>query len=95
MSFWWEAGAGGEGGARSARAGLQARDLRGWKIHHHGKGTAFQVRVSLYLFSFLKKEAFARNCLCVQNKKEISVLVTKKPRVGTQNKCLFFVYQSS
>jgi hypothetical protein len=75
MSFWQEVGAGGERRARGKGSLLQARDLRGWEIRRHKKGTAFQVRVQVFLslYSFSKKDAPACNCLCVQNKKELSV----------------------
>ncbi len=60
-----------------------------WKRDRHPcKGIFF-------LYFLFQNDAPVRNCLCVQNKKEFSVQVKHKPRVGIRNMPLFLVHQSS
>jgi hypothetical protein len=89
-------GCGGEGRARGTKAvDFKQKNLRGREIRHHGQGTAFQVSVFSFLFlSLIRTHRLMIDCMC-KIKKEVSVQVKNKSRVGTQNMRLFLVHQSS
>jgi hypothetical protein len=48
-------------------------------IRHHELETAFPSKVFFLLSFFSSKNTPAHDCLCVQNKKELSVKVKNKP----------------
>ncbi len=85
-------GCGGWGKSKESKGcWLQARDLRGREIHHHGKGLPSKEGYFLSLLSFYKRTHLPVTVV-VQNKKELCVTVINKPRVGTRKKCVYSWY---
>jgi hypothetical protein len=72
----------------------KASDQEGWGFATMSKGPPFQVRV----FTFLDIKCILGiviTCICVLDKKKLSVQVKYKPSVGIGNMRLFLLRQST
>jgi hypothetical protein len=93
MSFWREAGAGGGERSRGTKQLTSSKGHERMGIRHHELETAFPSKGIFFLLSFFSsKNAPAHDCLCVQNKKELSVKVKNKPWARIRIMSLFLVH---